>query len=281
MSAETFYCTELREKLLRASVTQKPVNPTTSELLVFLAKKIDQAVKFRLPEDGNLLGDTGRGPIKALLEKGPGRLPFPCVALEYRPSGKSDGVATKMVLLAWEAGDKIVVWPIGYFPVIGDWVVSFGAHLQRVPDDGQWSVEPLMAGEFMEKHIKVMEKDPSYSSSDHFRLTVAYELRALASFMAAMGCSNVTTSEQRPPEKLARRRQMRGKQPLYSYHVLVINAGASPSAQPDAGGTHASPRVHLRRGHIRRLPSKSVWVNACVVGNKAAGIVVKDYEVRA
>lgn len=34
------------------------------------------------------------------------------------------------------------------------------------------------------------------------------------------------------------------------------------------GSSHSGPGVHLRRGHIRRLKTKNVWVNACVVGNK-------------
>jgi hypothetical protein len=46
-----------------------------------------------------------------------------------------------------------------------------------------------------------------------------------------------------------------------------------------SGGTHASPRVHLRRGHIRRLPGKNIWVNATIVGNSDLGVVIKDYSV--
>ncbi len=47
------------------------------------------------------------------------------------------------------------------------------------------------------------------------------------------------------------------------------------------GGTHASPRLHLRRGHPRQYaPGKYCWVQPCVVGNKAAGMVHKDYAIK-
>ena len=53
------------------------------------------------------------------------------------------------------------------------------------------------------------------------------------------------------------------------------------SYRDDGGGTHASPRVHLRRGHIRKIADgRTVWVQACVVGSKH-GMVLKDYKLRS
>ncbi|MEO3722889.1 hypothetical protein, partial [Lacticaseibacillus paracasei] len=46
-------------------------------------------------------------------------------------------------------------------------------------------------------------------------------------------------------------------------------------------GTHESPRQHLRRGHIRRLESGNIWVNACVVGSSEKGVIKKSYNVAA
>ena len=48
------------------------------------------------------------------------------------------------------------------------------------------------------------------------------------------------------------------------------------------GGTHASPRWHIRRGHWRNLADgRRVFVRECQVGDMARGGVVKDYEVAA
>jgi hypothetical protein len=46
------------------------------------------------------------------------------------------------------------------------------------------------------------------------------------------------------------------------------------------GGTHASPRWHVRRGHWRQLADgRRVFVRACEVGDPARGGVIKDYIV--
>ena len=47
------------------------------------------------------------------------------------------------------------------------------------------------------------------------------------------------------------------------------------------GGTHASPRLHDRRGHSRRLPDgRIVWVRPCKVGDASRGVVFHDYQVK-
>lgn len=97
-------------------------------------------------------------------------------------------------------------------------------------------------------------------------------------FCCALSCSNVDFKDTvQPPQQLNRARAKKGLTEFFSYHVLTVGGGSHGSS--GGGGTHASPRVHLRRGHIRRLPDKRVWVNACVVGDKSRGMVVKDYAV--
>lgn len=73
-----------------------------------------------------------------------------------------------------------------------------------------------------------------------------------------------------------KRKIAQGKIPSYDWHTVVIEA-VEPKSE-SKGGTHASPRLHDRRGHIRRLRSgKNVWVKPCKVGDAAKGIVWKDY----
>lgn len=75
-------------------------------------------------------------------------------------------------------------------------------------------------------------------------------------------------------------RKRKGKPQLFSWHTVTIDPPAPPS-QP-LGGTHASPRLHDRRGHWRKHSSgKTVWVKNCKVGKASAGVVFKDYEVAA
>jgi len=104
------------------------------------------------------------------------------------------------------------------------------------------------------------------------------EITAAFQMCAALACANVTTEVIRPT------REARAAKPastLFDYHVLMIDPGKERHPSEDLGGTHASPRTHLRRGHIRRLAWGSrIWVNSCVVNPSATGTVNKDYAVR-
>lgn len=115
-------------------------------------------------------------------------------------------------------------------------------------------------------------------------LDLTYETEVLMQLLCALECKNVSLDTIEPPDALNRKRARAGKLPLLSYKVLTVEAtdGATVVAAGAAGtGTHASPRTHLRRGHIRRLPSGPIWVNATVVRGASRGLVMKDYDVRA
>lgn len=106
------------------------------------------------------------------------------------------------------------------------------------------------------------------------------ESRAILSLIEILSCRNVTTETVYAPIALNKKREGKGKVPLFEYKILLLDMPAEHSNSAETpGGTHASPRIHLRRGHIRRLPNKIVWVNASVVGNRKAGMVLKDYAI--
>lgn len=75
-------------------------------------------------------------------------------------------------------------------------------------------------------------------------------------------------------------RAKKGKGPLkFTWHTVTIGPRHEP--QGSKGGTHASPRLHDRRGHWRNTPSgKRVWVKDCKVGSPSKGIVFKDYKIK-
>ena len=82
------------------------------------------------------------------------------------------------------------------------------------------------------------------------------------------------------PDKLNIKRAKRGRGPLFSHHVLKIGG----ARQYGGGGerTHASPRKHWRRGHVRTLhrgaaDEKKIILGPTIVGGR--GFVSKDYEV--
>lgn len=99
-------------------------------------------------------------------------------------------------------------------------------------------------------------------------------------FLTAMNCINVRRVKTVPDPKLQKARTKRGKKPLFSFWTLELQ-GRTEKGAPQ-GGTHAGPRLHLRRGHPRQFtPGSWTWVQPHMVGNKAAGMVHKDYAAGA
>ena len=73
-----------------------------------------------------------------------------------------------------------------------------------------------------------------------------------------------------------RRKVAHKKMPIYDWTTVVIEP--TKNKTESRGGTHASPRLHDRRGHLRRLRSgKNVWVKPCKVGDASKGTIFHDY----
>jgi len=88
--------------------------------------------------------------------------------------------------------------------------------------------------------------------------------------------SNVGIDRVPSPPKLNKARIARGKPPLFDYHVLTIRERPNAPRANGQGGHHASPRTHTRRGHVRHLDSKNVWVRSALI-NPGHGFLSKSY----
>ncbi len=106
-------------------------------------------------------------------------------------------------------------------------------------------------------------------------------VRNLFPFLSALNCSNVKRVEHPVPDKLQKARRKRGKMPLFSYWTLELDLSREESHSGLGGGSHASPRFHLRRGHARQYaPGKWTWIQPHGVGNKKLGMIHKEYAVK-
>ena len=111
---------------------------------------------------------------------------------------------------------------------------------------------------------------------------IAGEVRAVLELIEALSCSNI---KHEPIEKIDQKKNEKrikaGKLPIYETRVLTIDPirSASKSFHQDGNSDRNSPRQHLRRGHIRRLPDKNVWVNSCLVGSAENGRLDKSYRI--
>lgn len=104
------------------------------------------------------------------------------------------------------------------------------------------------------------------------------ETMMLIQACSVINCENVVTEDIHASAPLNKKRVAKGKQPFFTYKVLQLSEDRRQSRKGLALGEHASPRMHLRRGHLRRLGSKVVWVRPALVNAEPQqGVVLKDY----
>jgi len=170
----------------------------------------------------------------------------------------------RICFLLLDGGDHIALGMYEYF-AFGGPGGGFYEIENAMFEKGQWKRNP--ASRFVES-MRAQILDTVINPN------ISY----VAKFLSLLNCNNVGRVETKPSDEHQRRRKKQGKVPLFSYWTLTLKQ--SHIQGPPLGGTHASPRLHLRRGHIRRLSAdRTVWVQQCVVGNKDRGMVHKDYSM--
>lgn len=244
----------------------------------------EASTKFILPDGGRLCADRE---LRGLDENEPLRLPYKFLALEYQSNKRqniqgevighdADGQpirrdapevsAPKRIVYARERGDRIVLNVAYWTRHDGRWKVLPECY---IPMTGYLSREPGGVGGSLR-----LEADTStHPLSDYMD-----EVYSLVHFLNILHCSNVHV-ERSEPRKSGKK--VKAALPFDAYHVLTISL-PSVSGGGAGGGSHRSPREHLRRGHIRRLSDgRRLWINATVVAaGRGSGVIRKDYAVK-
>ena len=228
---------------------------------------ISRGLSFLLP-DGGVVLDSG---LLGITHKDIS-LPFP-ITLVSSPNIEGHDFLT--VAFEFKTDDKIRV------------AVFFKTNKSA------WILIPIIG--FFEKHTPIsrINKNPSYLVNYSYPLSeevgniefwqnmMSFGIYGLFELLEALSCKNVEqTIIQKCDVALNARRVNKGKLPLYEERILTIKVNAKQGTGTRTG-THESPRQHLRRGHIRRLESGNIWVNACVVGSSEKGVIKKSYNVAA
>jgi hypothetical protein len=103
----------------------------------------------------------------------------------------------------------------------------------------------------------------------------------VAVYMMTLGKNNFYMSVPTPEEAATNRKRIsKGKKPLVEFKMALIEGKKSVmSSTPH--GTHASPRLHWRRGHWRRTPKsgKQIWIAPMEVGDEENGRIIKTYAI--
>jgi len=203
-----------------------------------------------------------KGLGQAALSCGRPMLPYPVVWLEFN-SISPPGSAVCQLLLSTDEG-----WEAVYF--------------SRLPATRQPMQGPLLWYEVLQSKeadvdIQFLSHEPKGKNAETER-SAKFLVENTLRWLGALACKNVQAVEN-PPTFTQRRAAAKRKRPIFSTWTLHLKP-SGPRA--DHGGTHASPRVHLRRGHVREYaPGKFTWVQPAVVGRPELGMVHKDYRVDA
>ena len=114
-----------------------------------------------------------------------------------------------------------------------------------------------------------------------FMYDIGGEVSVVYELCEALSCKNVSHEPIESVNLAANAKRIRrGKLPIYETRTLFIKAPNIVREREESNPSgRASPRFHLRRGHIRRLESGNIWVNSAVVGRKENGVIDKNYAV--
>jgi hypothetical protein len=112
--------------------------------------------------------------------------------------------------------------------------------------------------------------------------------RAFSNLLSVLGLmstsAGVTIDTVLPTKKFVNAIRARKGRALLEYEHKVVRIDPALTRIPGVvalGGSHASPRMHWRRGHVRTLADgRKVQVKPCVVGDVARGTIAHDYVVR-
>jgi hypothetical protein len=101
-------------------------------------------------------------------------------------------------------------------------------------------------------------------------------------FCLTLSCSNIRQEVIQPPEKLNRKRIKNGRVPFSEFRVLDLARPPGALRDPEdyeEGPSRNSPRLHLRRCHIRHYTrtGKSVMIASQMIGKADLGTIQKTY----
>ncbi len=118
------------------------------------------------------------------------------------------------------------------------------------------------------------------STSDTKLLQYNYKM-SIGTIIGAMMLLNTKYAHKKEnliDERLNNRRRKNGKPPLHGYTTITLGGERNKNIG-DKTGTHARPKPHWRRGHIRRLHDRVTKVMPCIVNWDGQDVSENLYKV--
>lgn len=272
--------------------------------MIVAAEKIRKAVHFVVPDGGVILNDGLRG-----IKREKVYLPYKLITIEYfyppGPLKRKDWACevNKRLILA-EQGDgfirvmcvyyikhyqRWILWPI-FYDVNTDWNNPEGLtgvarydDIAEIDQKKAHLISTKAVGVFLPAIFNMFSY--SLGGVENARKSLSCDIGSdvvvMLEMLEALTCKNVTEGIYQKRILEHSRGVKRPKVKFFETKMLVVDADKNISGNKylPSGKTHASPRQHLRRGHIRRLSSGNIWVNSCVVGDPTKGMIAKQYAV--
>jgi hypothetical protein len=227
---------------------------------------VQKAQHFAIPDGALLLNTKGPGILNVKL-----KLPYPAITIEYYLPKEQ----YKMIVIAIEENDEIYCRLMLYSKSHGWLYIPVGLHIG--PNDGMVK-EGFKSSDSYAKGFEDSYKNISKEIVSFYRKAISIPI---VEFLEALSCHNVYTEPLAViDEKKNERRIKQGKVPLYETKILVVDTKPKEVDPNWKGGSHASPRQHLRRGHIRRYATHNIWINNTIVGKSENGKIDKSYAVK-
>jgi hypothetical protein len=297
--------------------------PQTKKIVKFLITQLEKSVKFILPDCGLYFDRVELNQTVIDMLKLP--FPVIAAEYGVKKpviETEKDKPSTKRISLAIDIQkcpeifeffqlprtNTILIWPLFYMDHISSWVphhcgISIPVdqvikkidvdlsdeevqllqdfNAKSIPIDFDYDLLPL--GEIYDL-MKVEIPNPIEFRIRNFR-DLADELFAILQLCMVLNCQNIETITIPAPVKLNKKRAEKKKLPLYEYKVLQISK-INKVKTNNLNPTKISPRMHIRRGHPRRIfnenheVKKLIWIESCIVGNKNNGILEKSYTIK-
>lgn len=216
---------------------------------------IANAVSFHIENTSPLFDNAHLLFGNDLLNKKIGRYPFPSIFLSFE-----DNKRTGLSIQQFSPDDCCKADYSGLF------ISTYAMH-----SDGQCTPTALALVNLDEQQVKhfALVKNMEYferaaklnniSSAKEFIVYVNdYGLKIAESFLSLTMSKNTYIELEEAPERLNRKRQRQGKLPIAEVRRIKIAMNEKLVSKRRQGGTHASPIMHWRRGHMRRLENGKI-----------------------
>ena len=215
--------------------------------------------KFYIGEINNLPAIRKDFPVKDCP-----RLPFQICSFEFLGEF-NDVVATHIVIgIEFEDnGEEHTLFHIFILTPDGNFHCPGATDINRTTGIATFNLDRNLKHQLTDDEKRALNKLALWKTSEIIRS------------LLVLNCVNVKTETVEAPLALNKKRTRNGKIPLYSYKVLVLKSSAARGT--NQGGMHETPRIHLRRGHIKHRKTGDFWWQPCVVGDRKRGVVMKDY----